>query len=72
MTNYFSDAELLLQVKSYENALDNMHARLYKLTGCRDFGSCGSMNDSCHYCSEEHKELFDRCWEFKHGKVNKE
>lgn len=70
--DYFSPAELLLQVKNYEYALDNLRARLYKLTGCRNFGGCDGMDASCHYCLEERKELFDRCWEFKYGKVNKE
>lgn len=72
INDYFSHAELLLQVKNYEYALDNLRGRLYKLTGCRNFGGCDGMNGSCHYCLEERKELFDRCWEFKYGKVNKE
>ena len=68
----FSRDDLDIRIKNYEYISDNLRDRLYKLTGCRNFGGCDGMDGSCHYCLEENRELFDKCWDFKYGKVNKE
>lgn len=68
----FSREDLVVRIKNYEYISDNLRDRLYKLTGCRNFGGCDGMDGSCHYCLEENRELFDKCWDFKYGKVNKE
>ena len=69
--DYFSHEDLTIQLNNCCYIIDNLRDRLYKLTGCRNFGGCDGMDGSCHYCLEECKELFDRCWEFKYGKVDK-
>jgi hypothetical protein len=68
----FSRDDLVIRIRNYEYISDNLRDRLYKLTGCRNFGGCDGMDGSCHYCLEENRELFDKCWDFKYGKVNKE
>jgi len=31
---------------------------------CESFGSPDGMDGSCHYCSEDNKDLFERCIEY--------
>lgn len=65
----FSREDLTIQIKNCEYVSDNLRDRLYRLTGCRNFGSCDGMDGSCHYCLAKNRALFDKCWDFKYGKV---
>lgn len=42
----------------------SLRERLYRLTGCPNFGGCDGMNGSCHYCSEEDPDIYEKCWQF--------
>lgn len=65
----FSREDFVIQIKNCEYVSDNLRDRLYRLTGCRNFGGCDGMDGSCHYCLAENRALFDKCWDFKYGKV---
>ena len=64
----FSREELKNIINNQEMIIKNLQERLYKLTGCLDFGGCDGTVGSCHYCLEEDPELFEKCWQFKYEK----
>lgn len=67
--NNFSREELENIIKNQDNIIKNLRERLYKLTGCINFGDCDGMVGSCHYCMEEEPEIFENCWNFKYKKA---
>ena len=46
----------------------SLRERLYRLTGCSNFGGCDGTNGSCHYCSEANDGLFEKCKQFTFNK----
>jgi hypothetical protein len=58
-----------LEINVHNDALiiADLRKRLYKLTGCGEFGKCDGMDGSCVECSYENNELWKRCIEFSHN-----
>ena len=65
MEEFFTNEQLQIFLRNQELITENLRNRLFKLTGCRDFGNLDGMNGACIECSYEDKELFNRCWNFK-------
>lgn len=65
MEEIFTNEQLQIFLHNQELITENLRNRLFKLTGCRDFGNLDGMNGACIECSYEDKELFNRCWNFK-------
>lgn len=70
--NNFSREELENIIKNQDYTIKDLRERLYKLTGCLDFGGCDGTVGSCHYCLAEDPETFEKCWQFKYKEVYKE
>ena len=60
--------QLIIFLHNTELELESLRDRMYKITGCREFGNLDGMNGTCIDCSYDEKELFDRCWNFKFSK----
>lgn len=65
MEEFLTNEQLQIFLHNQELITENLRNRLFKLTGCRDFGNLDGMNGACIECSYEDKELFNRCWDFK-------
>ena len=55
-------------INNDEHIIDSLQERLFKLTGCYDFGNMDGMNGSCIECFHLNRELFDKCEHFKFDK----
>lgn len=64
----FSREELEQIIEYQHYTMQHLREQLYKLTGCYNFGSCDGMDGSCHYCSEQTPETFEKCWNFSYRK----
>ena len=60
--------QLIIYLHNTELELESLRDRMYKITGCREFGNLDGMNGACVECSYDEKELFDRCWNFHFSK----
>ena len=60
--------QIIIFLHNTEWQLEHLRERMYKLTGCREFGNLDGMNGACVECFYEERELFDRCWNFKFDK----
>ena len=60
--------QLIIYLHNTELELENLRERMYKITGCRDFGNLDGMNGTCVECSYNDKKLFYKCWNFKFNK----
>ena len=60
--------QLIIYLHNTELELENLRDRMYKITGCSDFGNVDGMDGMCIDCSYDKRELFDRCWNFKFNK----
>lgn len=69
--NDFSREELENIIKNQDYIIKDLRERLYKLTGCLDFGGCDGTVGSCHYCLAEDPETFEKCWQFKYKRIDK-
>jgi len=57
--------QLIIYLHNTELELENLRNRMYKITGCRDFGNPDGTDGVCVECYYNKKELFDKCWDFK-------
>ena len=60
--------QLIMFLHNTELQLEDLRDRMYKITGCREFGNLDGMNGVCVECSYNEEELFNRCWNFKFDK----
>lgn len=60
--------QLIIYLHNTELELENLRDRMYKITGCRNFGKLDGMDGTCVVCSYNERELFDKCWNFKFSK----
>ena len=60
--------QIIIFLHNTELQLESLRNRMYKITGCREFGNLDGMNGACVECSYNEKELFDRCWNFHFSK----
>lgn len=60
--------QIIIFLHNTESQLEHLRERMYKLTGCREFGNLDGMNGACVECSYNEKKLFDKCWNFKFDK----
>ena len=70
-SNFLKDQtkeQLIIYLHNTELELENLRDRMYKITGCRDFGNLDGMDGTCVDCSYNERELFDKCWNFKFSK----
>ena len=58
-------------IKNQDYIIKDLRERLYRLTGCLDFGGCDGTVGSCHYCLAEDPETFEKCWQFKYKRIDK-
>jgi len=65
MEEFLTNEQLQIFLHNQELITENLRDRLFKLTGCKDFGNIDGMNGACIECSYEDEELFNRCWKFK-------
>lgn len=61
--------QLIIFLHNDDYIIDDLRTRLYKLTGCGNFGGVDGMNDSCIKCFYNNKELFQKCESFKFDKL---
>ena len=47
--------------------IEDLHSKIERLSGCREFGSCDGMNGCCVDCSYDNEELWNKCAEFSHN-----
>ena len=66
-----SREQLYIFLNNDEYIINSLRERLYKLTGCHDFGNVDGMNGTCIDCFYTNRPLFDKCWNFKFDKENK-
>ena len=66
-----SREQLYIFLNNDEYIINSLRERLYKLTGCHDFGNVDGMNGTCIDCFYNNRPLFDKCWNFKFDKENK-
>ena len=60
--------QIIIFLHNTEAQLESLRKRMYKLTGCREFGNLDGMNGACIECFYEERELFDKCSNFKFDK----
>ena len=65
MEEFLTNEQLQIFLHNQELITENLRNRLFKLTGCKDFGNVDGMNGTCVKCSYEDEELFNKCWKFK-------
>ncbi len=65
MSEFLTNEQLQIFLHNQEYITETLRNRLFKLTGCKDFGNLDGMNGACVECSVENKSLFDKCWNFK-------
>lgn len=63
--------QLIIFFHNTELQLENLRDRMYKLTGCREFGALDGMNGNCVECFYDDRKLFEKCEQFKFNKENK-
>lgn len=63
--------QLIIFFHNTELQLENLRDRMYKLTGCREFGALDGMNGNCVECFYNDRKLFEKCEQFKFNKENK-
>ena len=61
--------QLIIFLHNSEYTVDNLRDRLYRLTGCGDFGNVDGTVGTCVECFYDNPELFNKCWEFQHKKT---
>ena len=66
--NQQSKEQIIIFLNNAEYHIKSLQQRLYKLTGCSEFGNVDGMNGSCVECFYENRELFDKCEKFKFDK----
>ena len=59
---------LYIFINNDEYIINSLQERLFKLTGCCDFGNVDGMNGSCIECFHSNRELFEKCEHFKFDK----
>ena len=60
--------QLIIFIHNDEYIIDELRKRLYKLTGCGNFGGVDGMDGSCIECSYNNAKLFEKCENFKFDK----
>ena len=60
--------QLIIFLHNDDYIIDNLRARLYKLTGCGNFGNMDGMDGCCVGCYYNNEELFRKCESFKFDK----
>lgn len=60
--------QLIIFLHNTELQLENLRDRMYKLTGCREFGALDGMNGNCVECFYNDRKLFEKCEQFKFNK----
>ena len=65
---FLTNKQLKIFLKNNELIIDNLRERLFKLTGCRDFGNLDGMNGSCIECFYNDEKLFKECESFTFDK----
>ena len=68
MSEFLTNKQLQIFLHNQKYITETLRDRLFKLTGCKDFGNLDGMNGTCVDCFYNERELFDRCWNFKFGK----
>lgn len=68
MSEFLTNKQLQIFLHNQEYIAETLRNRLFKLTGCKDFGNLDGMNGTCVDCSYNERELFDRCWNFHFSK----
>ena len=63
--------QLIIFFHNTELQLESLRDRMYKLTGCREFGALDGMNGNCIECFYNDRKLFEKCEQFKFNKENK-
>ena len=63
-----SREQLYIFIMNDEYVISNLRKYLKKLTGCGNFGNVDGMDGSCIECSNNNKDLFCKCWNFKFDK----
>ena len=63
--------QLIIFLHNTELQLESLRDRMYKLTGCREFGALDGMNGNCVECFYNDKKLFEKCEQFTFNKENK-
>ena len=63
--------QLIIFFHNTELQLENLRDRMYKLTGCREFGALDGMNGNCIECFYNDRKLFEKCEQFTFNKENK-
>ena len=63
--------QLIIFLHNTELQLENLRDRMYKLTGCREFGALDGMNGNCVECFYNDRKLFEKCEQFTFNKENK-
>ena len=60
--------QIIIFLHNTESQLEHLRERMYKLTGCREFGNLDGMNGACCECFYNERDLFNKCWNFKFDK----
>lgn len=63
--------QLIIFLHNTELQLENLRDRMYKITGCCEFGALDGMNGNCIECFYNDRKLFEKCEQFKFNKENK-
>ena len=71
MEEFLTVEQLKIFLHNQEYEIESLRNRLYRLTGCNNFGNLDGMDGSCVECFYNDRKLFDKCWEFKFSKENK-
>ena len=60
-----SKEQLIIFLHNAELHIEDLRNRLFKLTGCKEFGRVDGVDGSCIDCLHENIKLFNKCWNFK-------
>ena len=60
--------QLIIFLHNTELQLESLRDRMYKITGCREFGTLNGINGNCIECFYNDKKLFEKCEQFKFNK----
>ena len=62
---FLTNEQLKIFLKNQDLIINSLSDRLYRLTGCGDFGNIDSTNGTCIECFYNNRELNNKCFDFK-------
>ena len=71
MEEFLTNEQLRIFLHNQDYIIESLRQRLWRLTGCKDFGNLDGMNGACIECFYDDKQLFEKCEQFKFNKENK-